>query len=119
MVLHRSITGHLAWNYVITTSAIVFALKQKITRGRNCVPVPECVRKPGLVGVEAVADGCEDVRDLVAEDRQDADNNNSDKNKDQSIFDETLAFLTGEEVAKHDATPFFNVVLERACTITE
>ena len=81
------------------------------------IPSPcGCVRKVGLL-FQSTADGREDARDLVAEDCQDADNDNSNKNENQRILDETLAFLTSEEVAKHDATPFIDVVLERACTI--
>jgi hypothetical protein len=53
------------------------------------------------LAAKTFADGAEDGGDLVAEDGQNADNDNSNQNKDQSVLDEALAFLTGEEIAKH------------------
>ena len=49
---------------------------------------------------EARVDLREDRRDALAEHREDADNNNSNQDKNEGVLDETLAFLTGEEVAK-------------------
>ena len=71
------------------------------------------------LGVEAVADGLEDRANLATQNGQDADNNNSDKNKDQCVLDQALAFLTSEEVAKHVCHPFHRVVVERVRIIAE
>ena len=62
---------------------------------------------------QAAGDRAENARYLVAEDRQDADNDNSNQNKDQCVLDQALAFFTSEKIAKHVRYPFENEVEEQ------
>ena len=48
-----------------------------------------------LHSVEAGVDLAEDVTDDRAEDHESRDNNDSNQNKNQRIFDQTLAFFFG------------------------
>jgi len=52
-----------------------------------------CQEMVVLHAVEAVVDGAERVADDRAEDHEGRDNNDGNQNKNQRIFDQTLAFL--------------------------
>ena len=106
-VLLPSLLGHLLYNPIIPTLQGVAKQRLKTnTEPQSRLGVGENVGVGRELGVEAGADGLEDRANLAAEDRQDADNDNSDKNKDQCVLDQALAFLTSEEVAKHVCHPF-------------
>lgn len=52
--------------------------------------------------LEAVANVVKDIRDSRAEERQCGNNNNSDKNENQRIFDQTLTFILFFECKQHN-----------------
>ena len=58
---------------------------------------------------QARVDLREDRRHTLAEDRQDADNDDGDQHEDQRVLDQTLSFFTSKKVAKHNrGTPQIN-----------
>ena len=52
-----------------------------------------------LLLAETRVDLREDRGDALAEDAQDANNNNGNQHKNKSVLDQTLAFLAPEEIA--------------------
>jgi hypothetical protein len=55
-----------------------------------------------VANVETAADGAEYGADLVTENGQNTNNNNSDKNQDQSVLYQALAFFLSKKASQHD-----------------
>src|ERR1044071_776598 len=85
-VLLPSLLGHLLYNPIIptleglvqTVERLVIQRLKTSTEPQSRLGVGENVGVGRELGVEAGADGLEDRANLAAEDRQDADNDNSD-----------------------------------------
>jgi len=58
-----------------------------------------------VANVETAADGAEYGADLVTEDGQNTDHNDSNQNEDQSVLYEALALFLSEEAAQHLHSP--------------
>lgn len=55
--------------------------------------------------LDRASEPVEQTADLVAQQGQSGDNDNSDQNEDERVLDEALALFLGEEAAKHCVPP--------------